>query len=351
MPQYMEGPDGTYYEFEDDWTADEMNAYFRKEVQEPAEFRQEREKARAAEIAAKDESELEKDRATVANIERLSQVDIPGYEDMSLDEKVAARQELMWNELNPAHKFAIGFTRLNKEVGNAVDSIFGEEDARDEDVRRRKVAAENELWDMIDGFDEAGAEDLGYYVNLASMAGGAGGVGVKALGWFVNSGTRLASAAWNGMARVIGPRTQESVAKHGIENVNAAARSLGSKVSKAQQQRIRRAKNDKELEQALLQNMDEVSARASMLQRSKDIRILNPKTAQQAARTRISKQKEATKGLIKDTKEAAARREAHRLRRAKEKHALERTLGIRGQAKQWQKAQTKEAIKRSPGGY
>jgi hypothetical protein len=54
----------------------------------------------------------------------------PGYENLTLDEKVMLDQQALWDEVPPLHKFAIGFTQASQSTRGSVQSFRRTEPGR-----------------------------------------------------------------------------------------------------------------------------------------------------------------------------------------------------------------------------
>jgi hypothetical protein len=267
----------------------------------------------------------------------------PGYENLTLDEKVMLDQQALWDEVPPLHKFAIGFTQAISETKDWGLEAMGFSDG---EARR----AREEVYRALDEQNQD-ASDAGEIVGMISELAVPGLAGKRAaqlvgFAWGVARGSIKGTV--NVLKRVrdlgISPETATKVAK------STEGKNLFKVVKKGDEQASEMA------QEALMKKVEKLDPVVKRIEAVKNPQGLNPMQLR-AQRERASKE-------FGERQATRAERVQDKGRRVEEDDILgnynkaqkeiadfnkkveaEKTLGLRGQSKQFQQQQTKAALR------
>ena len=268
-------------------------------------------------------------------IENMSNV--PDVDDgtTTIEERMMARQQAMWDEIPAPQKFLIG-------MGSAVDNlkdwgmgaILGDTEVRN---------AEDAVFDAIDE-QNAGAEDAGQLLGEIALLY-TGGRSVQQVGKIVGGalafgrgGIRMTRDLVKAVQRY-NPKTIDTFMKSkDAKNLAKAAKKGGKASEVAAQGAVKK-----------MDRLDEIITKSQAA--GGRLEKLNPKVAQKSRLNTVQKQREAAKKIQAEFNKAQKRGEQIKERQMKQKHSLEKTLGMRGETKRFNQRKNKEAARNAPGGY
>lgn len=151
--------------------------------------------------------------ARIDLLDEVAQTDIPGVEAMTLDERVLAEQDVLWNSLNPVQKALVGIGRGIETGLDAVSPVLGTVDDQKE-----------LLMDLVDPRHE----DIGDIGELIGM--GAAGIGGLAVGAAALKMSMVPTAVML-VARMA--KTAPGVLKGGISMISNLTRKYGQEAAEA----------------------------------------------------------------------------------------------------------------------
>lgn len=261
-----------------------------------------------------------------------------GVRDTTIEERVAAQQQGMWDSLNPVQQAWISLGSGAEAAWSLIPGMGSTSDAQDV---------------VLDAVEKGGFNDAVQAIAFLSEAGGVVSGGLGAAKVAITGLLKGAAMGTRGALDTVVKSLSDSVKRVGNADTwtDAVGAVTNSRKGKAQMEVMTQSQDPRVVEKVAGDFVEGIGRVEGTLQKANDLRMLNPKTAQQealkraqklrAARERLEEEAQRSANAIKARSEAAYKAE----RAAKARQDAEATLGVRGQSKRFQQEQNKAALK------